>query len=197
MDTLARAEKDAPQTQQHLAGAPNERLGMWVFLSSEIILFGGLLGSCVLFRLSYEQWREYAAHVNWLLGSLNTFILITSSLTIVLAHRAASNDNYSAVRWYLFLTIIMGLAFLGNKAIEYSHEIHNGYTLTKGPFWMFYYGITGLHGLHVLAGVIINSIVFYLVLEGRKCIHFIENAGLYWHFVDIVWIFVFPLFYLS
>ncbi|MBI4245153.1 MAG: cytochrome c oxidase subunit 3 [Planctomycetes bacterium] len=178
-------------------GIPSPRLAMWVFLSSEIVLFGGLIGSCILFRLTYEKWAEYAAHVNSMIGSINTLALLTSSLTVVLAHKMVQNRNYKAVNIFLAITILLGLLFLVLKGIEYSGEIHHGYTILKGPFWAFYFGITGLHALHVLVGIILNAIVLMLSLRNKRPQSFVENSGLYWHFVDVVWIFVFPLFYLS
>lgn len=178
-------------------GVPSPRMAMWVFLSSEVVLFGGLIGCCVMFRMTYDKWHEYAAHVNSIIGSVNTLALITSSLTVVLAHKKVTEGNYNAVSGYVMATVILGIVFLILKGFEYAGEISHGYVISKGPFWAFYYGITGLHALHVLVGVILNIIVFTLSISGKKPVAFVENAGLYWHFVDIVWIFVFPLFYLS
>ena len=179
---------------------PAGKLGMWWFLASEIMVFGGLITCYVLFRLAHGGWAEEAAHVNWRVGSINTLILLTSSLTMVLAHGAVKADDRKAVRKFLGLTVILGLAFLGMKTYEYSGEIAEGFLPTSGLFWSFYYIMTGLHGLHVLAGIVVNFILLVLAMSGRLwpgAQHRVELAGLYWHFVDVVWIFLFPLLYLS
>jgi len=183
----------------NLAALPVGRAGMWWFLASEVMVFGGLIASYVLSRAAAGGWAAERAHVDAHLAAINTVILVTSSLTIVQAHVAAETNDQRRTRLFLLLTVLLGLAFLGNKGYEYSIEIGHGYTLQAAGFWGFYYAMTGLHGLHVLAGVIVNLVLFF-ALGGRgweRIRHRVEYAGLYWHFVDVVWIFLFPLLYLA
>ncbi len=180
-------------------GIPTGKLGVWWFLASEIVLFGGLIGTYIMSRLGSAAWSEMAAHLSVPIGTLNTFVLLTSSLTMVLAFAAAEKGNPKAMRTWLLLTVLLGLAFLIIKAFEWGSEIGAGFTATAGGFWSFYYAMTGLHALHVLGGAVVNSILFVSALMGLLggSEHRVELAGLYWHFVDIVWIFLFPLLYLS
>ncbi len=171
------------------------KVGVWWFLASEIMLFGGLIASYVVFRLGSGGWHAEAAHLSVTIGAINTFVLLTSSMTMVQAFAMAERGDPRGLRIYLGLTILLGLAFLGIKAYEYTSEIRAGFTPGTGIFWSFYYTMTGLHALHVLAGALLNLILF---VGGRiRNPHRVELAGLYWHFVDIVWIFLFPLIYLS
>lgn len=180
-------------------GLPLGRVGVWWFLASEIMVFGGLLGSYILSRISAGGWNVERAHVNTRLGILNTFVLLTSSLTVVEAHAAAEKNQQSRARQFMLATVLLGLTFLCIKGFEYTGEFEEGLTPWAGRFWSFYYTMTGLHGFHVLIGIIINFTLFLAVGGGRwnKLKHRIEYAGLYWHFVDVVWIFLFPLLYLS
>lgn len=171
------------------------KVGVWWFLASEIMLFGGLIASFVVFRLGSSGWSGEASHLSVAIGAINTLILLTSSLTMVQAFAAAERGDRPGLRVYLALTILLGLTFLGIKAYEYTSEIRAGFTPGTGIFWSFYYTMTGLHALHVLAGALVNFILF---AGGRiRNPHRVELAGLYWHFVDIVWIFLFPLLYLT
>jgi heme/copper-type cytochrome/quinol oxidase subunit 3 len=174
---------------------PPGKMAMWWFLASEIMLFGGLIASFVAFRLGGAGWHAESAHLSIPVAALNTFVLLTSSLTMVQAFAMAEAGDQGKARIYLGVTILAALAFLGIKAYEYSHEIGAGFTPATGIFWSFYYAMTGLHALHVLAGGVINSIL--LVSPRLRTAHRLELAGLYWHFVDVVWIFLFPLVYLS
>ena len=180
-------------------GIPLGKTGTWWFLASEIPVFGGLIASYIVVRLGGSGWAEASSHLNFTLGLINTFLLLTSSMTIVMAHAAAQENHYQRVANYLGLTVLLGLSFLGVKAIEYTGEIQHGFTPASGIFWSFYYGMTGLHALHVLAGIIVNVIFWIAALKGSLARngHRVELAGLYWHFVDIVWIFLFPLLYLA
>ncbi len=172
------------------------KVGVWWFLASEIMVFGGLITSYIVFRLGGPGWAEASHHLSVPLASINTLVLLTSSYTIVRAFVAAEGGDVRALRMYLGLTILGGLIFLGIKAVEYTTEIRAGFTPAAGIFWSFYYTMTGLHALHVLGGVVVNGVV--LATEGVdiRNPHRIELAGLYWHFVDVVWIFLFPLLYL-
>ena len=129
-------------------------------------------------------------------GGFNTFVLLTSSLFVVLAHQAAEKKETGKSFLYLWLTIGGGLTFLVVKSFEWSHEIAMGYTISSNTFWSFYYTAAGLHGLHVIAGMIIMGIISFDVLQGKN-LHRVELAGIYWHFVDVVWIFLFPLLYIA
>jgi heme/copper-type cytochrome/quinol oxidase subunit 3 len=141
-----------------------------------------------------------AQHVNTVIGSVNTMVLLTSSLTMVLAFAAILDADRKKTQLYLLLTVLLGLTFLGIKLFEYSQELAHGFTPVSGVFWSFYYLMTGLHGLHVLGGTIANFALYIMAVRGTlwKTNRFrVEFAGLYWHFVDVVWIFLFPLLYLS
>ncbi|HET8562337.1 MAG TPA: cytochrome c oxidase subunit 3 [Candidatus Binatia bacterium] len=180
-------------------GIPKAKIGVWCFLASEIPVFGGLIASYAVVRLGSSGWAEAASHVNFTLGLVNTFLLLTSSMTVVMAFAAVREDNQQRVGTFLGLTVLLGLGFLVIKAIEYAGEIQHGFTPGSGIFWSFYYGMTGLHALHVLAGIIVNAILWVSALRPKIELisHRVELAGLYWHFVDIVWIFLFPLLYLA
>jgi heme/copper-type cytochrome/quinol oxidase subunit 3 len=176
-------------------GIPTGKLGVWWFLTSEITTFGGLIASYILVRLGSTGWSEAAVHLSVPFALINTLVLLTSSMTMVMAFAAVEERNPRKLRTFLLLTILLGLGFLGIKAVEYTREITEGFTPGSGLFWSFYYGMTGLHALHVLGGVVVNLVLLLTVIEEHQ--HRVEFAGLYWHFVDIVWIFLFPLLYLS
>ena len=173
---------------------------MWWFLGSEIMTFGGLLACFVLYRFAAGGWHAESAHVSTRIAAFNTLVLVSSSLTIVQAHAATeAGDRLRAAR-YLLATVLLGLGFLMVKGYEYSGELAHHLTPSTGLFWSFYYGLTGLHALHVLAGIVANFALYISAVRGRawaRVQHRVEYAGLYWHFVDIVWIFLFPLIYLS
>jgi heme/copper-type cytochrome/quinol oxidase subunit 3 len=180
-----------------LPGLAYGKIAIWWFLASEIMVFGGLMGSYIVFRLGSEGWGGDSAHLSIPIAALNTLVLLTSSLTMVQAHAAAERGNRRALATQLGLTILLGLAFLGIKALEYTGEIRAGFTPWAGIFWSFYYTMTGLHALHVLGGVVVNAVMLGTVPGDAARRHRVELAGLYWHFVDVVWIFLFPLVYLS
>jgi heme/copper-type cytochrome/quinol oxidase subunit 3 len=195
--TTTAATRDAEPTD--LSELPYGREGIWWFLASEIMTFGGVLGSYVLARIHHGGWAAEMTHLNAYIAAFNTLLLVTSSLTIVQAHHAVGAGDAARARRYLWITVLFGLWFLGNKAWEYSTEIHHGYKPSTSLFWSFYYCMTGLHGLHVLGGVVWNAIMAIATTRPTwpKVAHRVEYAGLYWHFVDVVWIFLFPLLYLS
>ena len=180
-------------------GIPTGKIGVWWFLASEITVFGGLIASYIVVRLGSGGWSEAAAHVNFPLGLVNTFVLLTSSMTMVLAFAAVEQKNPKRLQANLLLTVLLGLTFLVIKGFEYAGEIAYGFIPGAGIFWSFYYAMTGLHALHVLAGIVVNLVLLIAALRDtlRPNEHRVELAGLYWHFVDIVWIFLFPLLYLT
>jgi len=187
-------------------------LGMWAFLLTEIMFFGGLFAGYTVYRFSYPQaYIEGSHHLDILLGSVNTVVLIASSLTMAMAVRSAQLGRRKKLVLFLLFTILLGSVFLGIKAIEYSHKFHEH--LVPGPafvagagqgrevelFFCFYFAMTGMHALHMIIGVVILFVLIAMSLRGRFSTAYnspIEMFGLYWHFVDIVWIFLFPLLYL-
>jgi heme/copper-type cytochrome/quinol oxidase subunit 3 len=173
------------------------KVGVWWFLASEIMVFGGLIASFIVFRLGGPGWAEAAHHLSIPLATLNTLVLLTSSYTVVRAFVAAERGDARALSMNLGLTILGGLVFLGIKAVEYATEIRAGFTPGAGIFWSFYYTMTGLHALHVLGGIVLNGVILASERVGPRHPHRVELAGLYWHFVDVVWIFLFPLLYLA
>ena len=178
---------------------PPGKNGTWWFLASEIPIFGGLIAAYIVLRLGSAGWSEASSHLNFKVALINTFLLLTSSMTIVMAHAASHESDQKPVATFLGLTILLGLGFLAMKAFEYSSEIAHGFLPSSGIFWSFYYGMTGLHALHVLAGIVVNLVLWIQALKGRlrHNPHRIELAGLYWHLVDVIWIFLFPLLYLT
>jgi heme/copper-type cytochrome/quinol oxidase subunit 3 len=192
---LAHAAAHAPE-ERAATSVPTGRLGIWWFLASEIVIFGGLVTCYVLFRLRHPEWGALAAHTLTPAGAVNTFVLLTSSLSVVLAHDAASRGNHRLASQALMQTLFAGAVFMGIKAFEYGHEIAQGFTPNAGLFWSFYYAMTGLHALHVLGGMVAILAVRRSVAKGEH-LRRVEYVGIYWHFVDIVWIFLFPLLYLA
>jgi heme/copper-type cytochrome/quinol oxidase subunit 3 len=183
-------------TLRSAAGIPTGRLAMWWVVASEIVIFGGLLGSYIMHRIGHPEWALQSVHTNLLAGSINTCILLTSSLSAVLAHQAAETGNGKRAAKFLWLTILGAVGFLIVKSIEWSIEISHGYTITASTFWSFYYSAAGLHALHVIGGSIAMGIVALDAAKGKE-LQRVEYVGIYWHFVDLVWIFLFPLLYIA
>lgn len=180
------------------------KMGMWLFLFSEILLFAGLFLLYSVYRSYYpDYFHTGAKELNLYFGFFNTVILLTSSLTMALSVDSFEK-NLKSTRMLLLATIVLGVVFLINKYFEWSAKISHGIyplsdILSNAPsglriFFGLYYAMTGLHGLHVAAGVILLLVALIML---KKINHvWIHNAGLYWHLVDIIWIFLFPLFYL-
>jgi heme/copper-type cytochrome/quinol oxidase subunit 3 len=183
-------------TTRSAAGLPTGLLAVWWVLASEIVIFGGLLGSYIMYRLAHDAWAEQAAATNVWIGAFNTFVLLTSSLTAVLAHQAAERGDGQLAAQRLYYTCIGAVTFIGVKTVEWTIEITHGFTITSNTFWSFYYTAAGLHALHVIAGAILMLFVAADAKKGRE-LHRVELIGIYWHFVDIVWIFLFPLLYIA
>ena len=144
-------------TNRSTAGITTGRLAVWWLLASEIVIFGGLLGSYVMHRIGHEEWGEYASHTNTWIGAFNTFVLLSSSLSAVLAHYAAEQGDGKKAAKYLYYTIGGGGVFLLVKSCEWYIEISHGYTITANGFWAFYYVAAGLHAGHVIAGMCVMA----------------------------------------
>ncbi|MDA8240784.1 MAG: cytochrome c oxidase subunit 3 family protein [Nitrospiraceae bacterium] len=186
------------------------KYGMWLFLFTEILFFGGMFLLYSVYRSEYPvEFHASAAEENLLLGSINTAVLLTSSLFIAVAISAVKKGSYRLSIIFQVATILMGLAFLGIKSVEWSEKITRGIypnspvldKMKMGDILFFglYYVMTGIHGIHVFIGICVISSMVYFTLTGnitKENFSKIENTGLYWHFVDIVWIYLFPLFYL-
>jgi heme/copper-type cytochrome/quinol oxidase subunit 3 len=183
-------------TTRSVTGIPTGRLAVWWVIASEIVIFGGLLCSYIMHRLGHPEFGDYAAHTKMPLGALNTFILLTSSLSAVLAHQAAEKKDGERAFWLLWGTFAGGLGFLCVKTYEWYHEIKEGFTITRNAFWSFYYTAAGLHACHVIGGITIMAIISFDVRKNRE-LQRVELIGNYWHFVDLVWIFLFPLLYIA
>lgn len=186
------------------------RMGMWLFLFTELTLFGGLFLIYAVYRYSNQaEFHIAAKSMNTFIGALNTVILLTSSLTMALAITAIQRGSKKLSLLFQGITIFFGILFLVNKYFEWSHEIQIGnfpgseVLLSKSQgdilFFGLYYVMTGLHGLHVIIGIIVIAVMMRLTAKNvitRTNNVKLESAGLYWHLVDIIWIFLFPLFYL-
>ena len=183
-------------TTRSTAGIPTGRLAIWWVIASEIVIFGGLLASYIMHRLAHDSWAMQAANTNVYIGTFNTLVLLTSSLSAVLAHKAADGGDGKKAARMLYFTMLGGITFAVVKGLEWNMEISHGFTITANPFWSFYYTAAGLHALHVIAGVVIMGIVAQDAKKNLE-LHRVELIGIYWHFVDIVWIFLFPLLYIA
>lgn len=196
------------------------KLGTWVFLAQEVLFFSILFISYAVFRNLYPEMYKFASQLlDWKLGAFNTLILIVSSFTMVMSVRSAQTNNRKMTLIFLAITISCGLFFMVIKAVEYSHKIHDGYltsyfftaSITEevnsnifganllNVFFGIYFALTGLHGIHVLVGI--GLLIWMYIKAYRWELHSeyftpLEMVGLYWHLVDLIWIFLFPLLYL-
>ncbi len=202
--------------QHHFSDAAQQRdaakLGMWIFLLTEMLLFGGLFVAYIVFRAwSPEMFVNAHKALSLPLGTLNTLVLITSSVTVALAIRSIQLGNRKLSGRLLLITLILAAVFLVVKYFEYSHKFHVGqlpgkfytYTGIEGTnphiFFSVYFMMTGLHGIHVLGGIGTIAWVYLKLRKGQLSADYftpMENVGLYWHLVDMIWIFLFPLLYL-
>ena len=182
-------------------GLNNVKLGIWLFLASEVMLFGALFSSYVLLRLMATEWPFGVDVLNVPLGTVNTAVLIGSSVTMVMAYASLKMDDFARFRLWLAATIGLSLLFMVVKGFEYNHEFDIGNFPSTSTYLAIYFTMTGLHALHIIGGVVVNT---YLLFPGSKMwktnkaqfTNRVEAAGLYWHFVDLVWIFLFPVLYL-
>jgi heme/copper-type cytochrome/quinol oxidase subunit 3 len=182
-------------------GLTNPKLGIWLFLASEVMLFGSLFASYVLLRVGDARWPDQSAVLSVPLGATNTVILIASSVTMVLAWASLKAGNLGRYRLFMGLTLAAAAAFLGVKAFEYSDKFSHGLVPATNNFLGMYFTLTGLHALHVIAGMVVNLYLWTLGTrmwsrDSQRFTNRVEIAGVYWHFVDLVWIFLFPVLYL-
>jgi cytochrome c oxidase subunit 3 len=206
-----------PELQHHFADMRQQQdasvMGMWVFLITEIMFFGGMFAGYMIYRFMYYQaWLEGSQKMDFWWGTINTVVLLCSSLTMVLAVRSTQLGSRKITVTLLLVTILFGLAFLGIKGIEYyghivvEHQFPGPGFRFDGPrssqvemFFSFYFAMTGFHALHMVIGIGLVGFIAYQAWKGRYGAHYytpVENVGLYWHFVDVVWIYLYPLFYL-
>jgi len=177
------------------------KLGMWLFLASEVMLFGSLFSALILLRTGAPHWPHGWEELNVNLATLNTVFLITSSVTMVLAFAKIKEGNICAFKGLTWTTVLLGCAFLVVKYFEYTHKFHDHHFPKTNLFFGTYFVMTGLHVLHVIGGLLVLA---YHALPGfcvyktdpKRFVDRIEVTGLYWHFVDLVWIFLFPTLYL-
>ena len=183
-------------------GLYNAKLGIWLFLASEIMLFGGLFSAYILLRVGSPVWPPSGeTHLNIPLATLNTFNLILSSWTIVKSWVALKENDIKGFKMFMGITLLCSVLFLVIKYFEYTAKFHHGIFPSTDNFFGIYFTLTGLHGLHVIGGLILNYYhwgpgIKMWDTEPERFTNRIEVAGLYWHFVDLVWIFLFPTLYL-
>lgn len=179
----------------------NGKLGIWLFLASEVMLFGALFSSYIFLRVGSTNWPDGSSILNIPMATFNTVVLITSSITMVMSWVGLMEKNYKKFSLYMFSTILLGTIFLVVKYFEYTAKFEHHLFPSTNTFLAIYYTLTGLHVIHIIGGLIVNG---YHLLFGKKMwetepqrfTNRIEVSGLYWHFVDLVWIFLFPLLYL-
>ena len=187
-------------------------LGMWVFIAQEVMFFGGLFLAYAVYRWLYPGgFMAGSRHLDVVLGTVNTAVLLGSSLSMALAVRGVQTGRSKAAAVLLIVTMVLGAIFLGIKFDEYHHKFTE--RLVPGPlfqatgpdargmqlFFSLYFAMTGLHALHMIIGILVLAGLVIPTWRGRftpENFNFVENTGLYWHFVDVVWIFLFPLLYL-
>jgi cytochrome c oxidase subunit 3 len=215
-DAAARHEPHHPALAHHFDSLAQQTeattLGMWVFLVTEVLFFGGLFVTYMVYRHSYlEAFAAASRELDVTLGTINTVVLITSSLTMALAVHAAQLGQRRLLMTFLILTMVLGGVFLGIKSVEYYHKFaehhvpgldfrfEKAHILHAQLFFSLYFVMTGLHALHMIIGIGIMLVMLRWSWNGTITEEYsspIEISGLYWHFVDIVWIFLFPLLYL-
>ncbi|MBI1785728.1 heme-copper oxidase subunit III [Candidatus Sumerlaeota bacterium] len=186
-----------------VTGINNGKFGTWLFLTSEVMLFGGLFSAYILLRTGADEWLPgYEMGLSTPIGFVNTLILIASSVTIVFAWHSLKTNHFDNYKKFMGITILLALAFFVIKILfEYLPKFHHHHYPSTNTYYAIYFTITGLHALHVLGGVVVNTYFLFpgaamWRTEPERFTGRIECAGLYWHFVDLVWIFAFPVLYL-
>lgn len=199
--TVHEAVMEPPVLREPGAGVYNAKLGMWVFLASEIMFFTGLIGSYLILRTARpDAWRPPGEVLNVPVTAINTFLLICSSVTMVKAFAAAQDGHQRALCRWLVATTLIGATFVGVQVFEYSLLIgHHGFRPSSGLYGSTFYTMTGFHGFHVTVGVLCLLFVTWKAFRGKYTAadhRGVEVIGLYWHFVDLVWIILFTIVYL-
>ena len=185
-------------------GLNNSKLGIWVFLASEVMLFGGLFSAYVFLRIAAPagEFAYWGSKLSIPMATVNTLVLISSSVTVIMSWASLKMKDFEKYKMYMGLTLLCALIFLVIKYFEYTGKFHHGIYPSSSTFMAIYFTLTGLHGLHIIGGMIVMG--YFWLPAGNKMWHTepehftnrIEVAGLYWHFVDLVWIFLFPVLYL-
>jgi cytochrome c oxidase subunit III len=190
----------APSQREAGAGVYNEKLGMWIFLGSEVMFFTSLIGSYLILRFAHpESWKPPGQVLNIKVTAVNTFLLICSSVTMVKAFAAVQDGIQKQLRLWLLATVLIGATFVGVQVYEYSHLIEKGFIPSEGLYGSTFYTMTGFHGFHVTIGVLCMAFVTWRAFKGKYTAtdhRGVEVIGLYWHFVDLVWIILFTIVYL-
>jgi cytochrome c oxidase subunit 3 len=182
-------------------GLTNGKIGIWLFLASEVMLFGALFATYIILRVGAPEWPHGSSILNVPLATFNTIVLISSSVTMVMAWASLMRKQFGKYRMFMGATVLLGGVFLVVKYFEYSAKFHHHLFPSTNTFLAIYFTLTGLHMLHVIGGMVVNA---YFWGPGAKLwktdpVHFaqrVEHSGLFWHFVDLVWIFLFPVLYL-
>ena len=182
-------------------GLTNGKIGIWLFLASEVMLFGALFATYILLRVGAAEWPRGASILSVPMATFNTVVLISSSVTMVMAWASLMRRQFGKYRIYMGATVLLGLVFLIVKYFEYGAKFEHHLYPSTNTFLAIYFTLTGLHMLHVAGGMVVNA---YFLGPGAKLwktdpVHFtnrVEHSGLFWHFVDLVWIFLFPVLYL-
>jgi len=182
-------------------GLNNVKIGIWLFLASEVMLFGGLFASYILLRNGAAQWPLGASILSVPLAAANTLVLISSSVTMVMSWASLVRKDFGKFRLFMGLTVGLGLVFMGIKSSEYMTKFHHELFPRTNTFLAIYFTLTGLHAAHVLGGMVVNAYLWgpgsaMWKSEPLRFTNRVEAAGLFWHFVDLVWIFLFPILYL-
>jgi heme/copper-type cytochrome/quinol oxidase subunit 3 len=189
-----------PADREPGTGVYNEKVAMWVFLGSEVMFFTALIGTYIILRFAHpDAWAPPGKVLNVPVTAANTFLLICSSMTMVKAFAAAQDDDQRGLRLWLIATVLIGASFVGVQAYEYTHLIEKGFVPSEGLYGSTFYTMTGFHGFHVSMGVICMIFVTWRAFQGKYTAHDhrgVEVIGLYWHFVDLVWIILFTIVYL-
>lgn len=185
-------------------GLNNSKLGIWIFLASEVMLFGGLFSAYVFLRMAAPagDFAYWGSKLNVPMATINTLVLITSSVTVIMSWASLKMKDFEKYKMYMGLTLLCSFIFLVIKYFEYTGKFHHGIYPSSSTFMGIYFTLTGLHGLHIIGGMIVMA--YFWLPAGNKMwqsnpeqfTNRIEVAGLYWHFVDLVWIFLFPILYL-
>ena len=185
-------------------GLNNSKLGIWVFLASEIMLFGGLFSAYVFLRMAAPvgDFAYWGSKLSIPMATVNTLVLISSSVTVIMSWASLKMKDFEKYKMYMGLTLLCAFIFLVIKYFEYTVKFHHGIYRSSSTFMGIYFTLTGLHGLHIIGGMIVMG-YFWLPFGNKmwqsdpeRFTNRIEVAGLYWHFVDLVWIFLFPILYL-